>query len=161
MKIKIAGIVNDSIVDGPGIRLSIFVQGCKHDCKDCHNPETHDLSGGYYIDIDDIIKLLKSNPLLSGITVSGGEPLLQYKEVTEILKLAKKLGFNTIVYTGFLFENIIKDNKYKELLSYTDLLVDGPFMIEEKSLLLKFKGSKNQRIIDVAESIKENKILEI
>jgi len=161
VKIKIAGIVNDSIVDGPGIRLSIFVQGCKHNCKGCHNPETHDLSGGYYIDIDDIVKFLTSNPLLSGITVSGGEPLLQYKEVTELLKLAKDYNFNTMVYTGFLFEDIIKDNKYKKLLSYTDLLVDGPFIIEEKSLLLKFKGSKNQRIIDVAESIKENIIVEI
>lgn len=161
-KIKIAGIIKESIVDGPGIRLTIFTQGCVHNCIGCHNPETHSFSGGYYIEINEIVDLVKANPLLDGITLSGGEPFHQGRNCGKLAKKIKAMGLNVVTYTGYTFEEILKEmdinQGWKDLLLATDILIDGKFNIEEKSLLLKFRGSTNQRIIDVKLSLEEERI---
>lgn len=156
---RIAGIISESIVDGPGIRYVIFMQGCLHNCKGCHNPETHDLNGGFIKEIEQIKKEITDNPLLDGITISGGEPFLQPKEALLLALFAKEKKLNVMVYTGFTYEQIVKDPIKKELLDNIDYLVDGPFILEEKSLLLNFKGSRNQRIIDINKTKQQEKII--
>lgn len=164
-EIRIAGIINESIVDGPGIRLVVFAQGCKHKCLGCHNPHTHDFMGGKFVTIDSIIDLMKDNPLLDGITLSGGEPFEQAEALGELAEKAKQLGYNVISYTGYTFEYLIqnKDNKkgYERLLKNIDILIDGRFEMERRNLMLKFRGSENQRIIDVKKSLNECRIEEL
>ncbi len=161
--IRIAGIIKESIVDGPGIRFVIFTQGCIHNCKNCHNPETHDLNGGYNIEIDEIFNMIDKNPLLDGITLSGGEPFLQYEESLEICKRAVERNLSIIVYTGYTFEEIIekssKNIKLKEFLKSIDILIDGRYIDDKRDLLLKFRGSTNQRIIDIKESLEKSNII--
>lgn len=161
MEIRLAGVIRESIVDGPGIRLTVFTQGCPHNCPGCHNPQTHDFDGGYMSDTDNILKAIKENPLLQGVTFSGGEPFMQCRPLTELAKECHKLGLNIMVYTGYTFENLLagfKENpQWKELLENTDILVDGPFILQQRSLMLHFRGSKNQRILDVPRSLSEGK----
>lgn len=147
--IRLAGIEEESIVDGPGIRFVIFTQGCPHKCKGCHNPHTHSYKGGMEMDIDEIVERIKKNPLLKGITLSGGEPFEQPEACLELIKEVKKLNLDVFGYTGYKIEEILKDQAKKKLLSEIDTLIDGRFIQEEKNLLLKFRGSENQRIIDV------------
>lgn len=159
-KIRIAGKVDDSIVDGPGIRYTIFFQGCPHHCPGCHNPETHDFNGGHFEEIADIVKEIKKNPLLLGVTISGGEPFSQKEQLLSLVKKIKELNLNIMVYTGYTFEYLINlDNVTKEILSSIDYLVDGPFILKERDLELIFRGSRNQRYIDVKKTLKENKII--
>lgn len=158
-KLRLSGIINESIVDGPGLRFVIFAQGCPHHCDGCHNPQTFDPNGGYEEDIDEILKKIKSNPLLQGVTFSGGEPFMQAKAFTSLAKKIHGMNLNVMSYTGYLFENILKNPDFKELLQNIDILVDGPFIKEQKNLMLKFKGSENQRIIDVQKSLKKNEIV--
>lgn len=162
-QIRIAGIEEESIVDGPGIRLVVFTQGCSHKCKGCHNPKTHSYVGGYEIEIDDIINMIKSNPLLDGITISGGEPFDQAFYASQLAKKVKGLGLNVVTYTGYTFEelmsNTVQNQGYRDLILETDILIDGKFEITQKDLTLPFRGSKNQRIIDVKNSIISNKII--
>ena len=153
MEIRLAGIVNDSIVDGTGIRLTVFVQGCEHNCKGCHNPQTHDLNGGYLADTDDILEKALKNPLLEGLTFSGGEPFLQPYPLCDLAKKAHKAGYNIFCYTGFIYEDLLNDSEKRNLLENVDFLVDGPFIESQKSLMLNFRGSENQRIIDVKKSL--------
>lgn len=161
MKISLSGITGDSIVDGPGIRLTIFTQGCPHHCPGCHNPQTHDPSGGSWGDTDDIIAAIAENPLLDGITLSGGDPFMQPKECTELAKGAHKYGLNVWTYTGYTWEALFAENDPNKitLLKESDVLIDGPFLLAERSLELKFKGSRNQRIIDVKKSLEAGKII--
>ncbi|TCO68821.1 anaerobic ribonucleoside-triphosphate reductase activating protein [Marinisporobacter balticus] len=153
-------ITKESIVDGPGFRAVIWTQGCKHNCRGCHNPSTHDLNGGFLIDIATIEEELMTLKLHKGVTFSGGEPFEQPLECIEIAKITKQLGLNIWCYTGYTFEELCNENGkrykkgWKEFLSYIDVLVDGPFILEKKSLLLRFRGSENQRIIDVTKSLK-------
>lgn len=149
VKIRIAGIVEESIVDGPGIRLVVFTQGCKHNCSGCHNPETHSLKGGSLVELNYILDKIKTNSLLDGITLSGGEPFEQAKECSILAKEVKKLGLNVVTYTGYTFEEIMRRENFRELLLETDLLIDGRFEIENKTIMHSFRGSSNQRIIDV------------
>lgn len=162
--IRISGIINDSIVDGPGIRLTIFTQGCPHHCEGCHNPQTHDFDGGEDVTLESLLEKVKGNPLLDGVTFSGGEPFCQAKQLYELGLEVKKAGMNVVTYTGYLYEylteNANSDNYYNELLSVTDYLVDGPFVLSKRDILLKFKGSSNQRIIDVKKSLAEKKVVE-
>lgn len=162
--IKLAGTVNDSIVDGPGIRFTIFVQGCPHRCEGCHNPQTHDFDGGETVTLESLFERIKGNPLLDGVTLSGGEPFCQAKQLSELAAEIKKLGMNIVTYTGYTFEylteNASPENFYSELLSVTDYLVDGPFKLDKRDILLKFRGSSNQRIIDVKKSLAEKKVVE-
>ena len=108
MKLRIAGTVNDSIVDGPGIRFTIFTQGCPHHCEGCHNPQTHDFNGGEIVEADEIIEKIKKNPLLDGVTFSGGEPFCQAETLADIGKEIKSLGLNVITYTGYTFDESLE-----------------------------------------------------
>ena len=161
-KIKIAGIVEESIVDGPGIRFVIFTQGCPHKCVGCHNPQTHDFNMDRYENIDKLAQKIDENPLLSGITLSGGEPFLQPLELVKLIEKIKNKNLNVITYTGFTYEQLIqsKNKNVLELLNKTDILIDGKFILELKDENLMFRGSSNQRAIDVKRSIKENRIVE-
>lgn len=163
--IKVAGIVEESIVDGPGIRLVVFGQGCRHHCPGCHNPESHSLDGGKFMKIDDIINLINENPLLDGITLSGGDPFEQAESFAILAKKVKKLGLNVMTYTGYIYEEILEKLDlvpgWRDLFYTTDILVDGRFELDKKSLMLKFKGSSNQRIINMKESLEKGKIIVI
>ncbi len=156
-KLRLAGVIRESIVDGPGIRLVVFSQGCPHHCKGCHNPETHDPAGGYESSVDAIISAIEKNPLLAGVTFSGGDPFLQAESFSRLAEKVHGLGLNVITYTGYTIEQLLKGipehPEWKLLLEQTDTLIDGPFLIAEKSLLLRFIGSKNQRIIDPKKSL--------
>ncbi len=160
MKIRLAAeLQRDSIVDGEGIRTVIWTQGCPHHCKGCHNPGTHDFHGGALIDVKDVIEELKSLKGQDGITLSGGDPVCQSDACLEIAQAAHTLGLNVWCYTGFTYEEMIRNPKHKKLLEEIDVLVDGKFILEEKSYDIYFRGSKNQRIIDVAKSLEEEKVV--
>ncbi len=163
-KIKVAGIVKESIVDGPGIRYVVFAQGCRHNCQGCHNPETHSFNGGSFVEIDELISQMKKNPLIDGITLSGGEPFEQAEAFGELAMKAKKHGYNVMTYTGHTYEHIQKNkdkiNGWGKLLNWTDILVDGKFEISKKSMMLKFRGSYNQRLIDVKQSMVMDEIIQ-
>lgn len=163
MKIRIAGIVSDSIVDGPGLRFALFVQGCPHHCPGCHNPHTHDPLGGFETTTDVLLSEIRSNPLLDGVTFSGGEPFLQAAALAEIAREVKKLGLDVIVYTGYVWEDIVKANRedWNALLSIVDVVVDGPFIQKLRNWELQYRGSSNQRTIDVKRSLAEGRVIEI
>lgn len=163
MKLRISGTVNDSIVDGPGIRFTIFTQGCPHHCKGCHNPQTHDFDGGEIVDTDVLFNKIKENPLLDGVTFSGGEPFCQSVALYTLGKEIKKLGLDIITYTGFDFEYLYENrekNGYGLLLEITDILIDGKFIIEKKDWSIKFRGSTNQRYLDCHASIESGEAIE-
>ena len=161
MDIRIFGIEGDSIVDGPGIRMSVFTQGCIHNCKGCHNPESHDPNGGKLYDTDKIIKLASENPLYDGVTLTGGDPFYQPEACAEIAEGVKKLGLNVWTFTGYTWEQLTdsKNEDFMRLLRATDVLVDGKFEMDKKSLELRFKGSSNQRTIDVPARLEQGKIV--
>lgn len=167
MLIRVAGITQDSIVDGPGLRLVIFTQGCPHDCPGCHNPETHRFDGGRLMDTSEIIAMMDNNPLLSGITLTGGEPFCQAAICAELAWAAQKRGLSVWTYTGYTYEHILERIIYgrshcgpMRLLSATDVLVDGPYIEELRSLDIRFRGSRNQRLVNVKQSLSENRIIE-
>lgn len=161
MKIRLYGTVNDSIVDGPGLRYTVFAQGCLHNCKGCHNPKSHNIHGGYLQDIDDILKEIDANPLLDGVTFSGGEPFLQSDAFIELAKKLKKRKLSIIIYSGYTFEELMQlGQNEKELLSLCDTLIDGRFCLSLRSLSLLYRGSSNQRIIDIQATLNKNKIIE-
>lgn len=160
MKIRIAGLVNDSVVDGPGLRLTVFTQGCPHHCMGCHNPQSHDFDGGEVVDTDSILETARDNILLDGITLSGGEPFAQAEACTIIAKGAHESGLNVWCYTGYTFETLMSGNDgWRELLKNIDILVDGPFIMAQKTLDCRFRGSGNQRIIDVSASLIAGKVV--
>ena len=159
--LRIAGCVNDSIVDGPGIRYTIFTQGCPHNCPGCHNPQTHDFSGGTVADEEKIIAEILGNPILSGVTFSGGEPFCQAEGLLPIAEAVKEQGKHLMIYTGYLLEHLQKMENpgIKRLLELADVIVDGPFVLAEKNLTLAFRGSENQRVIDMNKTRKEGTIV--
>ena len=147
MNIRVAGIVRESIVDGEGIRLAVFTQGCPHKCLGCHNPETWSIFGGKTMYTDEILSMLSSNPILSGITLTGGEPFMQIEACADLAKATHEMGKTVWVYTGYTLEHLQSNHRTMDLLEHTDVLVDGPFILEKKTLDLPFRGSSNQRII--------------
>ncbi len=157
VKLRLAGVIRESIVDGPGWRLVVFVQGCPHHCPGCQNPQTHDFDGGYETTVGNIVNAVKENKLLSGITLSGGEPFTQAKALTVLAKEIRTLGLDVMSFSGWTYEELLNgansDNGWRELLEELSYLIDGKFIIAEKSLELKFRGSKNQRIVDVRKSL--------
>lgn len=161
MRISLSGVTGDSIVDGPGLRLTIFTQGCLHHCPGCHNPQTHDPEGGSWADTEDILAAAAENPLLDGITLSGGDPFLQPVPCLALAEGAHKIGLNVWTYTGYTWEALWEENAPEKiaLLKETDVLVDGPFLLAERSLELRFCGSRNQRLIDVKKSLAEDKVV--
>lgn len=163
MLIRIADLVQDSIVDGPGIRLTVFVQGCPHHCKGCHNPGTWDFNGGTLIDTDEIIAMMDANPLLDGITLSGGEPINQIDACSQLAKAALDRGLSVWLYTGFTWEKLTADwlaYWTEDLLPLVDVLVDGPYIESQRTLELPWRGSRNQRLIDVQKTIKVGHVVE-
>lgn len=163
MLLRISGVINDSIVDGPGLRLAVFGQGCPHRCPGCHNPETHDYNGGYEADIDAVALMALENPLLDGVTFTGGEPFVQaegFAALAEAIKAAVP-ELTVLVYTGYRWEELAQMEEAKRLLELTDYLVDGRFEADKRSLELMFKGSSNQRFIDVKKSLATGAVCEI
>lgn len=154
---RIAGTVQDSIVDGPGFRFVLFTQGCPHHCEGCQNPQTHDPAGGTEISTEEIVHQLLSNPLTDGITFSGGEPFEQAADCAVIARQAREQGINVWTYTGYTFEQLYEKMKSdvgaEELLKLTDVLVDGRFVLAQKSYDVAWRGSRNQRLIDVPKSL--------
>ena len=161
LQIRIAGTISESIVDGPGIRFVVFCQGCFHGCPGCHNPETHDPHGGYLITVDELWKQIRQRKLLKGVTFSGGEPFLQAAPLVELAEKVKGAGLDLVVYTGYLFEELLalaeKKPEIYRLLELTDILIDGPFLINQRDLNLIYRGSRNQRLIVVQESLAQRK----
>ncbi|MHC6181340.1 anaerobic ribonucleoside-triphosphate reductase activating protein [Clostridium sp. JNZ X4-2] len=163
-KVRLAGIAYESLVNGPGMRRVFFAQGCRHNCKGCFNPSTHDFHGGELKDTDDLIGQIKINPLITGITFSGGDPFEQAEEFAYMADKIKRLDLNIWCYTGYTFEHILyntQDIYWKKLINNIDVLVDGKFEESKKDSRLRFKGSSNQRIIDVKASLISHRIIEI
>ena len=162
-KLRVAGIVQESYVDGPGIRMAVFVQGCNHCCSGCQNPHTWDYNSGTDIKIGKIIDDFISNPLLNGITFTGGEPMDKCDVLYQIAHVIKLFEKSVWCYTGYTYEELIEraknDLNLYSFLRNIDVLVDGPFILDKKDLNLTFRGSSNQRIIDVQESLKANKVI--
>jgi anaerobic ribonucleoside-triphosphate reductase activating protein len=153
--IRVAGIADDSIVDGPGLRMTIFMQGCDKDCPGCHNPEARVRGGGAVYTAAGLFDKIRANPLLTGVTFSGGEPLLQAAALVPLAELIRAEGLSLAIYTGERAEDIFarNDEHVLRLLSCADVLIDGPFVLAEKSLTLPFRGSANQRILDAKKSV--------
>ena len=160
--INVAGYEKESYTDGIGIRYTVFTQGCKHNCIGCHNPQTHSFDTVELVEIADIIEDIKENEMLDGITLSGGDPFYQAEECAKLAKRVKEeLKLNVWAYTGFVMEELLKssDASIQELLKYIDVIVDGPFIINKRQLALRFRGSSNQRFIDVKKSLQANNIV--
>lgn len=151
--LRISGIECESIVDGDGVRYVIFTQGCPHHCPGCHNPQTHSFDAGKLISVDRLLAdISKRRDYIDGITLSGGEPFSQSDQCSVIAEQARKMGLTVWCYTGYLFEELYGRND--ELLNHIDILVDGPFIQQKRSLALEFRGSTNQRLIDISASLK-------
>ncbi|WP_183279319.1 anaerobic ribonucleoside-triphosphate reductase activating protein [Clostridium fungisolvens] len=161
--IRLSGIIHESLVNGPGIRRVFFSQGCKHNCKECFNPETHSFDGGELRNMDELIEELKSNPIISGVTFSGGDPFEQADKFSYMAQRIKALGLNIWCYTGYKFEyilNNLKDNEaWDKLINNIDVLVDGRFDVTLRDESIKYRGSSNQRVIDVKNSLSGGEII--
>lgn len=160
----VSGVIWESVVDGDGIRTVIFASGCRHNCMGCHNPLTHDFKYGVNFTLDrqmEVVNKVKNNPLIEGITLSGGDCMYSTIDAIEFIRLFKThCSMKDIwIYTGYTYEQIIADNNKLELLKLCDVLVDGRFIEEQKDLTLKFKGSANQRIINIQKSLQQNKVV--
>ncbi len=164
MEIRIAGITRESVVDGPGLRFVVFTQGCTHGCQGCHNPGAWDPLGGAAISVVDLLEQVKTAKLIKGVTLSGGEPFLQAEPLAWLGREVKKLGLDVITFTGYTWGMLLtlarEEQPVKKLLLVSDFIVDGPFILAEMDLELPFRGSRNQRIIDVAKSIQTGDVIE-
>ena len=153
LPIRLFGVVRESIVDGPQLRYVIFVQGCPHKCYNCHNPESHAYGGGKVTTTAKLWADIQKNPLIKGITFSGGEPFIWGHELAVIAKKARERGLDIMTYSGFTYEHLLKkcetEPSVHELLKETNYLVDGRYVDAKRDLNLKFRGSTNQRILDV------------
>ena len=160
--LDLSGIVTDSIVDGPGIRTTVFSQGCPHHCWGCHNPETWAFGCGAKLPVEEVARIAQSNPLSRGVTFSGGEPFAQPEGFAKLAKLLKDAGLEVASYSGYTFEQLLRGTEQqRQLLESIDVLIDGPFVLEQKSLELSFRGSRNQRILDVPKSLALGKAVPI
>lgn len=150
--LRINDVIAESIVDGPGFRYVIFTQGCPHACPHCHNPQTHDFQGGHLVETAELLAEIKKNPILQGVTFSGGEPFLQPKVLAKLGREIKALGLNIVTYTGFTYETLkdAQDPQVYKLLSVTDILIDGPYLEAHRNAALPFRGSSNQRMITLS-----------
>lgn len=160
--LRIAGIEQESFVDGPGIRFVVFTQGCTHHCPECQNPETHAFGKGHVETADSLLKMVDANPLLSGVTLSGGDPMEQAVQLLPFVLGVKMRRLHLVVFTGYRYEMLMSKFAHpamKELLTYTDILIDGPYLKDLRDLSLTFRGSSNQRIIDVPKSLVEGKVV--
>lgn len=158
--LDLSGIVEDSIVDGPGIRVTVFCQGCPHHCPGCHNPETWEFGCGTPMEEERLVEIVESNPLCRGVTFSGGEPFAQAEGFARLARLLKEKGYEVASYSGYTFEQLLRGTPAQQgLLKTIDVLIDGPFVLAERSLELSFRGSRNQRILDVPKSLAAGKVV--
>ena len=161
--LRLAGIMREAIVDGPGLRFAIFCQGCPHDCPGCHNPETHDFNGGTEVSIEKILKAIDENPILKGVTFSGGEPTCQAEGFAALGKAVRARGLDITMFSGYTYEQLLaraeKEPALRELLDLTDLLIDGPYLKAERDLTLQFRGSRNQRLIDMKKNRQAGRVV--
>lgn len=160
--IRLSGITKESVVDGLGIRYVLYAQGCPHHCKGCHNPSTHSFEGGELMDVESIVYDIKKHPMLDGLTCSGGECFEQAEEFALMAKKVKAMGLNVWAYTGYTVEEIMQ-YKYErrgwnDFIKYVDVLVDGKYQECDKDLALSFRGSNNQRIIDMQKTLQTGKL---
>ena len=151
---KLCGIEMDSVVDGPGIRMTVFFQGCPHHCEGCHNPETWDYDAECMeMSVAEVLKLFDGDSILTGLTLSGGEPLSprNFEEIFELVREMKKRNKNVWVFTGYTIDKVLAKypNLREDLLPYVDVVVDGPFVLSQRDLMLDFRGSRNQRLIEI------------
>ena len=160
---RIYGLVQDSIVDGPGFRFVCFVQGCPHHCPGCHNPDSHDPAGGREMDVEEVAAQMLSNPLTDGLTLSGGEPMEQAADCLRLAERAHGAGLNVWCYTGYTLEHLLQEGTtdQRALLEQVDVLVDGPFLLAERTLSLPWRGSRNQRLLDVPASLAAGRAVEL
>lgn len=160
--LNLAGLVGDSIVDGPGIRMTVFCQGCPHHCKGCHNAETWSFEGGTPMEEEEILQIISSNPLAKGVTFSGGEPFAQAAGFAKLAELLKEKGYEVASYSGYTFEELYDGTEeQQELLRKIDVLIDGRYEEAKRNLTLVYRGSSNQRIIDVKKSLEKGEVVEI
>ena len=156
--IRLSGVSRDSIVDGPGLRTTIFVQGCPHHCPGCHNPQTWPFEGGTETDPQALFEMIQSDPLCHGVTLSGGEPFAQAEALIPLVRSLKGAGYEVAAYSGYTFEQLMGGTPgQKALLGLIDVLIDGPFILAQRSLELNYRGSRNQRVLNVPESLKQGK----
>lgn len=163
VRCRISGISKESVVDGEGLRYTVFFQGCKHACPGCQNPETWDINGGEELDLQDVLNQIPVYDLISGVTLSGGDPFFQAPAASELAACFQRAGLNVWVYTGFTWEQLqdkLNEPGYEKLLRNTNVLVDGRYMQTQRDLAAPYRGSSNQRLIDVAQSFKEGKAVE-
>ena len=158
---RIANTVSDSIVDGPGLRFTVFTQGCPHRCPGCHNPGTHDPAGGREVSVAELATELSGNPLTNGLTLSGGEPFCQAEALAELARLVHGAGKDVACYTGWTYEQLLEKNDpaVNALLAQVDLLIDGPFVLAQRNLELRFRGSENQRLIDMRKTREQGHVV--
>lgn len=154
--LRIAGTIGESIVDGPGIRYVLFTQGCPHGCPGCHNPQTHDFNGGKEVDTAALLADIEKNPFVKAVTFSGGEPFAQPGPLAQLAGELKARGFHLMCYSGYTLEQLLLREDARPLLDKLDLLVDGPFVLGQKDIGLRFRGSANQRVLDVPASLAAN-----
>lgn len=163
MFLRVAGIVKESVVDGPGLRLVVFTQGCSRRCPGCHNPHTWDPEGGSEVAVEEIVSMVKQNPLLRGVTLSGGEPFAQAAPLACLARKVREPGKDVVTYTGYTWEELVElargDPAVRDLLELSHYVVDGPFIRELHDPALPFRGSANQRIIDVAASLARGEVV--
>jgi anaerobic ribonucleoside-triphosphate reductase activating protein len=162
MRITLAGITQESVTDGPGMRITIFFQGCEHHCPGCHNPQTWDREGGTTYEIEEVFGLIRDSPLIRGVTLSGGEPFLQPEAAVALAHDFHARGKDVWAYTGFRWDDLLAKNDpaILALLDECDVLVDGPYKQAERNLGLYFRGSANQRMIAVNESLRQGDVIE-
>ena len=152
--LRVASVRQDSAVDGPGLRLAVFAQGCPHRCPGCHNPQTHDPGGGYDTTVGAVMRMARDNPLLAGLTLTGGEPFLQAGPMAALARAAKEAALNVWVYSGWTFEELLgRDDGSRELLEACDVLADGPYDQAQEDYHALYRGSRNQRLIDLPQSL--------
>jgi len=146
-RIKVLDILEQTMADGPGLRISIYCAGCMHHCPGCHNPQSWDFHGGKWMSVDDLMEMIKADPF-SNVSFSGGDPFYQVEAFTELARRIKsETAKNIWCWTGFTYEEIVADERLRMMLPYLDTLVDGPFILEQRDTELLFRGSANQRII--------------
>lgn len=162
--LRISGITYESLVDGPGLRVVVFVQGCDLGCPDCHNPDSHSPTGGREHTVREVMRKMKkpgpARKMVRGVTLSGGEPFMQAGDCAQIALEAKRVGWDVTTFTGYTYEELVArdDPEIHALLDFTDYLIDGPYISEQRDLNLKFRGSANQRIIDMAQTRKNGRV---
>ncbi len=150
--LRVLHIVEGTSVDGPGLRTSIYLAGCSHHCPGCHNPASWDTRGGEDRTLDELMQVIAYNE--APVTLSGGDPLQQPGGVRALIhRIKSELGYNVWCYTGYTWEQIVNDPKLLDVVKELDVLVDGPFLIAERDITLRFRGSRNQRLIDVPRTL--------